>query len=72
MNHQANCSPAKLDASGLLAASTWAEQTFDGQWHESRHGQLDVLEPATGALLGAVGAGAPQDVADAVAVAQRA
>ncbi|HDR9882483.1 TPA: aldehyde dehydrogenase family protein [Burkholderia cenocepacia] len=72
MNHQANSSPQKLDASGLLAASTWTGQTFDGQWHESRHGQLEVFEPATGALLGTVGAGVPHNVDDAVAVAQRA
>jgi benzaldehyde dehydrogenase (NAD) len=72
MDKNATPSSTKLDAPGLLAASTWTDKTFDGRWHDQRHGRLEVLEPATGALLGTVGAGVPQDVTEAVAASQRA
>jgi benzaldehyde dehydrogenase (NAD) len=69
---QLNPSFAKLDASGLLAASTWTDKTFDGAWHDASNGCMEVVEPATGTLLGTVGASSPAAVLAAVPVAQQA
>jgi betaine-aldehyde dehydrogenase/aminobutyraldehyde dehydrogenase len=57
-----------------LSAVTFETQNFiGGQWRESRSGKtIDVLNPATGALLTSVAAGDAQDVADAVDAAQAA
>ena len=50
----------------------WNGKLFSGGWAEGRGGTLDVVEPATGAKLGAVGRASAADVRAAAALAREA
>ncbi len=47
--------------SGLLGEA-WHDMIFDGAWRAGSGGTIEVTEPATGAVLGRVGAATPGDV----------
>ncbi len=50
----------------FLDAETWTNRIYmGGAWVPGSAGTLDVVEPATGAVLGAVGLAGPQDLAKA-------
>ncbi|WP_432505973.1 aldehyde dehydrogenase family protein [Kineococcus arenarius] len=51
----------------VLLDDVWREKIFDGAWRAGSGGTIEVTEPATGAVLGRVGAAAPQDVREAAA-----
>ncbi|WP_432536918.1 aldehyde dehydrogenase family protein [Kineococcus arenarius] len=51
----------------VLLGDVWREKIFDGAWRAGSGGTIEVTEPATGAVLGRVGAAAPQDVREAAA-----
>jgi len=61
-----------LEAQGLFSPSVWSGRIFNGKWSESAGDPLTVVEPATGATLGVVGASTPASVAEAVSRAARA
>ncbi|WP_337063483.1 aldehyde dehydrogenase family protein [Kineococcus sp. G2] len=51
----------------VLLGDVWREKIFDGAWRTGSGGTIEVTEPATGAVLGRVGAATPQDVREAAA-----
>ncbi|TWO69694.1 aldehyde dehydrogenase family protein [Caenimonas sedimenti] len=53
----------------FLDPAAWAGQVFGGAWTRPRGGARDVVEPATGQALGAVGIADAQDVAAACSAA---
>ncbi|NKS17147.1 benzaldehyde dehydrogenase [Prescottella equi] len=48
--------------SALLGSDSWHGRIFDGRWIDSAGGAVDVVEPATGDVLGSVGVAAVTDV----------
>ncbi|WP_432487128.1 aldehyde dehydrogenase family protein [Kineococcus sp. SYSU DK018] len=59
---------------GVLLGDDWRGGIFDGGWRAGSGGTIEVTEPATGAVLGRVGAATPEDVRTAAtraAAAQR-
>ena len=58
--------------SGLLDNRLWAGKAFDGAWGTSLDGARDVLEPATGQVLGRVGIASAEDMRAAIGRAQQA
>lgn len=56
----------------LLDAAVWTGRVFNGGWIESAGGVRDVVEPATGKVMAAVGIADAQDVARATATAAQA
>jgi benzaldehyde dehydrogenase (NAD) len=56
-----------LNGSALLADLRWQGRVFDGSWIASRAGTHEVLEPATGKVLGVAGLGNAADVEVAAA-----
>jgi len=59
-------------ASPFLAEPIWRDRLWSGGWVEGRGGQLDVIEPATGAVLTRVARADRADVAAAAAAARAA
>ena len=58
----------------ILDQDTWTERLFDGGWITPAGGAFDVMEPATGKVLGRAGLATPADVAasaDRAAESQR-
>jgi benzaldehyde dehydrogenase (NAD) len=49
-------------APGLMDPQVWAGRIFDGEWITAGAGEYPVVEPATGAQLGAVGQASVEDV----------
>ncbi|MFD4605739.1 aldehyde dehydrogenase family protein [Streptomyces sp. NPDC058464] len=72
MDQPAHAPAARLSASGLLDPALWTGKVFTGRWHAPDAGVLEVREPATGLLLGTVGASSPEAVAATVLSAGRA
>ncbi|GLX99902.1 MULTISPECIES: aldehyde dehydrogenase family protein [Actinoplanes] len=57
----------------LLDEKSWTGAVFiGGEWRPGRGGTRDVVEPATGAVLGRAGLAAPEDVAEAGRIAAEA
>lgn len=56
----------------LLEIDRWNERVFTGSWTTAQGTPTDVIEPATGRVLGAVGTATPSDIADACAKAAEA
>ncbi|MGD3112828.1 benzaldehyde dehydrogenase [Streptomyces sp. YGL11-2] len=50
----------------ILDDAPWQGRIFTGSWHEARGGVSTVLEPATGATLGIVGAAGIEDLTDSL------
>ncbi|WP_030434820.1 aldehyde dehydrogenase family protein [Actinoplanes subtropicus] len=58
----------------LLDSDTWTNRIFTGEWAQGSGEPRDVVEPATGAVLGRIGTATPDDVhkgAERAAQAQR-
>lgn len=56
-----------------LLGPDWQDTIYkDGAWQRGRGASYDVVEPATGEVLGRMGSADPQDVAEAAASAARA
>ncbi|MFE3199754.1 benzaldehyde dehydrogenase [Embleya sp. NPDC059237] len=53
----------------LLADGTWTGKIFDGRWTPGSGGTYEAVAPATGKVLGVVGAADPADVARAATAA---
>ncbi|MER7083807.1 aldehyde dehydrogenase family protein, partial [Saccharopolyspora kobensis] len=53
----------------ILDTERWAEQVFTGRWQPASGTPAEVVEPATGKLLGHVGRATPADVDQACAKA---
>jgi delta 1-pyrroline-5-carboxylate dehydrogenase len=69
--------PATRGRTGLalLDDGAWQGKVWTGAWTDGSGGTYDVVEPATGGVVGAVGRATPEDVvaaADRAAEAQRA
>src|SRR6266536_1838692 len=56
----------------ILIESTWRGRLFGAQWRPAIGGSLDVLEPATGAVITRVGNATAEDVRQAAAEARAA
>jgi len=56
----------------ILIESTWRGRLFGAQWRPAIGGSLDVLEPATGAVITRVGNATAEDVRQAAAEANAA
>ncbi len=56
----------------FLNAEAWVGKLFGGQWIGATGGRIEVMEPATGETLTAVGQATPADVTNAAASARRA
>ncbi|MGH9043436.1 MAG: benzaldehyde dehydrogenase [Acidimicrobiales bacterium] len=56
----------------LLAESTWSSNIYLGGWTKGSGGDYDVVEPATGEVLGRLGLAAPEDVGKATEIAAKA
>ena len=50
----------------------WSGKIFNGDWIDGQGGAMDVVAPATGQVIGTVGAATPTDLDAAVASAQAA
>ncbi len=46
----------------LLGGETWSGKIFDGNWVTASGGSIKVTEPATGAVLGEIGAADASDI----------
>ncbi|MFF7247478.1 benzaldehyde dehydrogenase [Embleya sp. NPDC008237] len=53
----------------FLAADAWTAHIFDGRWVSGAGGTYEAVEPATGNVLGVVGAADPADVSRAATAA---
>jgi len=53
----------------LLAEEVWQGKIFSGGWTAGGAGDTPVVEPATGDVIGRIGAASPDDVARAVSIA---
>lgn len=53
----------------LLDSTQWAGKVFNGSWISARGGNLDILEPATGAVLAQSGLANAEDMAQAAQLA---
>lgn len=58
-------------ATGLLESGAWHRNGFSGGWRALEGGIIEVIEPATGAVLAEVGHAAPTDVRSACAQARQ-
>lgn len=58
--------------SSLLTAADWSGKALLGTWNALGGGQIDVIEPATGDVLGRVARATAQDMRTAAAAAARA
>src|SRR5271156_3222702 len=56
----------------FMIEATWRGRLFGAEWRSAAGGSLDVLEPATGAVLTAVGKATAEDVRRAAAEARAA
>src|SRR5215207_5856492 len=56
----------------ILIETTWRGRLFGAQWRPAIGGSLDVLEPATGAVITRVGNATAEDVRQAAAEARAA
>ena len=56
----------------LLDIEIWTDNVFVGDWRAGGGGSREVVEPATGQILGSVGVADASDVADAAALAAQA
>jgi len=57
----------------LLDPSVWSDRVFlDGHWVAGSAGSIDVVEPATGGVLGRIGLASPADLGKAAEVAAEA
>src|SRR3977135_4611798 len=56
----------------ILIESTWRGRLFGARWRPAIGGSLDVLEPATGAVITRVGNATAEDVRQAAAEARAA
>jgi len=56
----------------ILIESMWRGRLFGAQWRPAIGGSLDVLEPATGAVITRVGNATAEDVRQAAAEARAA
>lgn len=57
---------------GLLDSSLWAGKAFDGTWRTTLSAVRDVVEPATGKILGLVGVASAGDMRTAIGRAAQA
>ena len=55
---------------GLLSVKQWNGMAFDGVWR-ALHRTVDVVEPATGYILGSIAVASPMDIGEAAARARR-
>jgi benzaldehyde dehydrogenase (NAD) len=58
--------------SSLLKKNEWAGKALAGEWRALAGGQIDVIEPATGQILGRVARADPKDVRQSCAQARQA
>lgn len=56
----------------LLVEATWRGRLFGAEWRQAAGGSLDVIEPATGAVLTQVGNASAEDIRRAAAEARAA
>lgn len=67
-----SCSTSVQPSATFLRADLWSNRVFNGGWVMPSGGTANVIEPATGRVLGSVGLAAPSDVATAGRAARQA